>query len=118
MTYEEAIETIKIAIAEVEWNYPMDYTVAFEKAVEALKKQKTTKWNKTSEAEPTEEKQYLCCTIMRSHTLNFKVLRWSNNLYEVDDCDFYDCKGESGFYYYDSGHGYYEVDCDYWKAID
>ena len=39
MTPQEAIETIKIAIAEVEWNYPMDYAVAFEKAIEALEKQ-------------------------------------------------------------------------------
>lgn len=39
MTNVEAIETIKIAIAEVEWNYPMDYTIAFETAIEALEKQ-------------------------------------------------------------------------------
>lgn len=39
MTREEAIETIKIAVAEVEWNYPMEYTVAFEIAIEALEKQ-------------------------------------------------------------------------------
>ena len=36
----EAIKTIEIAIAEVEWNYPMDYTVAFEAAVDALEKMK------------------------------------------------------------------------------
>jgi hypothetical protein len=39
MTTQEAIETIKTAIVEVEWEYPMDYTVAFEMAIEALKKQ-------------------------------------------------------------------------------
>ena len=39
MTTQEAIETIKIAIAEVEWCYPMDYAIAFEKAIEALKKE-------------------------------------------------------------------------------
>lgn len=39
MKPEEAIETIKIALAEVEWNYPMDYTVAFEEAIMALEKQ-------------------------------------------------------------------------------
>lgn len=39
MTSKEAIETINIAIAEVEWDYPMDYTVAFEEAIEALEKQ-------------------------------------------------------------------------------
>ena len=42
MTPQEAIETIKIAIAEVEWDYPMDYTVAFEEAIKALKKQEKT----------------------------------------------------------------------------
>lgn len=39
MTNEEAIKTIEIAIAEVEWNYPMDYAVAFETAISALEKQ-------------------------------------------------------------------------------
>ena len=39
MKPEEAIEIIKVAIAEVEWEYPMDYTVAFEEAIEALQKQ-------------------------------------------------------------------------------
>ena len=39
MTPEEAIKTIRVAIAEVEWNYPMDYAIAFETAIEALEKQ-------------------------------------------------------------------------------
>lgn len=37
MTNEEAIATIKCAIAEVEWNCHLDYAVAFEKAIEALR---------------------------------------------------------------------------------
>ena len=39
MTPEEAIKTIQVAIAEVEWEYPLDYSVAFETAIEALEKQ-------------------------------------------------------------------------------
>lgn len=39
MTPEEAIKTIQVAIAEVEWNYPMNYAQAFETAIEALEKQ-------------------------------------------------------------------------------
>lgn len=39
MTPQEAIDVIKIAISEVEWNYPMSYAAAFETAVEALEKQ-------------------------------------------------------------------------------
>ena len=38
MTTKEAIDTIKLAIAEVEWEYPMSYAVAFEKAIEALER--------------------------------------------------------------------------------
>ena len=39
MTAKEAIKTIQIAIAEVEWNYPLDYSIAFKTAIEALEKQ-------------------------------------------------------------------------------
>ena len=39
MTAEETISILKIAIAEVEWNYPMDYAVAIETAITALEKQ-------------------------------------------------------------------------------
>ena len=47
MTNKEAIETINIAMAEVEWNYPMDYAVAFEMAIDALEKQMPKKPIKT-----------------------------------------------------------------------
>ena len=36
MTREEAIEQIKLARAEVEWNYPISYAAAFDLAIEAL----------------------------------------------------------------------------------
>ena len=39
MTPEEAIKTIQVAIAEVEWEYPLDYSIAFETALNALEKQ-------------------------------------------------------------------------------
>ena len=38
MTAEEVIKTIQVAIAEVEWEYPLDYSIAFETAIEALDK--------------------------------------------------------------------------------
>ena len=39
MTTQGAIDTLKIAIAEVEWNYPLDYAVAVEMAIKALEKE-------------------------------------------------------------------------------
>ena len=42
MTDKEAIEIIKIARAEVEWEYPMEYAAAFDKAIEALKREPLT----------------------------------------------------------------------------
>ena len=47
MTPQEAIDVIKIAISEVEWDYPMSYAAAFETAVEALEKQIEKKPNKS-----------------------------------------------------------------------
>ena len=37
MTKEEAIKMIEIAKAEIEWDYPLDYQIAFDMAIEALK---------------------------------------------------------------------------------
>ena len=37
MTQKELIDTLKIAAAEVEWRYPMDYYVAFDKAINYIK---------------------------------------------------------------------------------
>ena len=39
MTLKEAITTLELAISEVEWNYPLDISIALETAIEALKKQ-------------------------------------------------------------------------------
>ena len=39
MTLEETITTLELAISEVEWNYPLDISIALETAIEALKKQ-------------------------------------------------------------------------------
>ena len=39
MTNEEAIKTIQVAITDIEGNYPLDYSIAFETAIEALEKQ-------------------------------------------------------------------------------
>ena len=50
MTNKEAIETIKMAIEEVVWNYPMDYTVAFEEAIRALLKADKYRWHDLRES--------------------------------------------------------------------
>ena len=39
MTTQEAIETLKLMQAQVEWDYPMEYAAAVDMAVEALQKQ-------------------------------------------------------------------------------
>ena len=39
MTVKETIDTLRIAQAEVEWDYPMDYAAAIDIAVDVLEKQ-------------------------------------------------------------------------------
>ena len=55
MTIEEASEIIEVAKSEIEWNYPMDYAVAFDIAIEALKKQ-IPHGDKTDDDEKNAEK--------------------------------------------------------------
>ena len=43
MKPEKIIETLEMAMAEVEWNYPMKYVVAFKAAIEAVKENKNVK---------------------------------------------------------------------------
>lgn len=50
MTNKEAIETIKMAIEEVVWRYPIDYTVAFEEAIKTLVKTDKYRWHDLMES--------------------------------------------------------------------
>ena len=45
MTIEEAIKTIELAIAEVEWVYPINYAAAFDVAVSSLRAQQELESN-------------------------------------------------------------------------
>lgn len=60
MTNQEAANLIRRAIAEIEWEQPMEYAAAFDKAIEALEgkdKDVPAKWVSVEEALPTEEGQ-------------------------------------------------------------
>lgn len=54
MTIEEAIQTIKMAISEVEWNYSLNYVVAFEMAIKALEAQNENLKSQTDKYKNTE----------------------------------------------------------------
>ena len=79
MTYEEAIETIKIAIAEVEWNYPMEYSVAFEKAIEALERQTHSCENCLHADYMAETNRIYCLAHAYVMTLDNCCRDWSEN---------------------------------------
>lgn len=62
MTKQEAIETIKTAIARVEWEYPMDYAVAFDMAIEALRQPEIVRCKNCfyGEVEPDDNSYFFC----------------------------------------------------------
>lgn len=60
MTPEKAIKTIQIAVAEVEWNYSMEYAIAFETAINALEKQVAKKPKPTEEQNIRYVMKYTC----------------------------------------------------------
>lgn len=74
MTAKEAIEVIKVAIAEVEWEYPLDYAAAFDEAVEALEKQ-------VPKMPARSERQIRYCEVWKCPNCGFE---WSSRV--VDYC--------------------------------
>ena len=85
MTPKEAIETIKIAIAEVEWNYPLNYAVAFEVAIEALEKQIPKKpTEKAQEGFDFEIAHCLVCSYCNASIVNV----WSKAEYRPKFCHY------------------------------
>ena len=116
MTYEEKL-TERLNTYTKEDLINLYLQIRFQRDLYLDMYSETQRWHNTIEEKPTEEKQYLCCSMYMGKPY-FKVLRWSNNLYEVDKYDFSNCKGENGFYTYDSEYGYVESGCDYWKPID
>lgn len=79
MTKDEAIETIKTAIAEVEWEYPMNYAAAFDMAIEALEKQ--PKWIPVSERLPEKGKDVLITIYRNGGRIVEKSKRFSDEVF-------------------------------------
>lgn len=86
MTREEAIEIIKIARAEVEWEYPMDYAAAFDKAIEALEQE--PKWIPVSEGLPEYGTEVLTC--IRSGYVEIQSLETYGEYWENQHGDWTD----------------------------
>lgn len=94
MTNKEAIETINIAIAEVEWNYPMDYAIAFEMAIDALEKQVQKKPIKTKIATLNKSPEAIswesihCCPRCESNLVSqYKYCPQCGQTLNWEDCD-------------------------------
>ena len=74
----------------------------------------TGEWNLLRYKEPPKEEAYLTY----SHITGMAIYKWAENLYEVDDYDFDNEDGTSGFYGYDSEYGYYKpLYIDAWMEL-
>ena len=71
MTIEEAIKTIELAIAEVEWVYPIDYAAAFDVAISALRAQQekpSEGWISVEDRLPENEQDVIICAKRRHYS--------------------------------------------------
>ena len=59
MTTEEAIQTLQLARAEVEWEYPIDIAAALDMAIAALEQDR---WISVEERLPNKYEEVLICT--------------------------------------------------------
>lgn len=101
MTKEEAREAIKEAYGNSE------YTDEIIKALE-----QEPQWVSAKERLPEEDKSYLV-----SSESGLDILSFAKDLYKVDEYDFCDKKGVSGWFDYDSEYGYIEMGAIAWMPL-
>ena len=91
MTLEEAIKTIQVAVAEVEWNYPMDYSVAFETAIEALENvnRRQAEIERLKKLLTEEEEKYKLCA-KRFYKVGVKEFAERLKKESFEDAGYYD----------------------------
>lgn len=66
-------------------------------------------WTPCSERLPEENGDYLVTIKLNIYVSNIcSVIGYANDLYEVDEYDFHDKKGVSGWFFYDSEYGFGE----------
>lgn len=80
MNNQEAIEVIKLAQAQIEWDYPMDYTVAFDMAISALQEQEA---KHSIESNLTQNALDLISRQAAIDALGEKPLAWTEGEYEL-----------------------------------
>ncbi len=78
MTNQEAADLIRIAQAEIEWDYPMEYAIAFDKAIEALE---AAGWVSVKDRLPTEKGDYL----VAYHPCYWDNVVWGTVLVGIDN---------------------------------
>ena len=61
MTRQKAIETIRMAIAQVEWEFPMNYAAAFDMAVDALSQQEIVRCKDCKHGFSLDGTNYIVC---------------------------------------------------------
>ena len=74
-------------------------------------------WIPCSERLPEKDGQYLTVNIVLDDVLVYKTLHFTRDLYEIDDFDFANSKGKSGWYCYDEEYGYCKCDVEAWMPI-
>ena len=116
MTKEEAIYVLKV-------NYPdpcfSDLRKAVDVAIKALE-QPEPKWIPCSERLPEEDGEYLVLYYTRSKykPYVYDVMSFANDLYKIDDYDFFDKKGQKGWFYCDREYGFCEASNGYaWMPL-
>ena len=80
-------------------------------------REKCMEWINVKDRLPETNMRCLCATEYYNRIF-YNTYYFSTNLYEVDNMDFLNEKGNAGFYNYDSEWGYYKIsDVKYWMPI-
>ena len=87
MTNQEAADLIRRAIAEIEWEQPMEYAAAFDKAIEALER---TRWRDAKTEPPKESGEYFVfCKVGYQAIINYSARHKAFNALDDEEAPIY-----------------------------
>ena len=118
-SFDEMIAYFNRRVSEMD--IAQDYKMELLGMVTALgyKHEKTAQqWIPCSERLPDEEGYYLTAHSYMSGHIGYHVTHFAKDLYKVDEYDFAEWKGVSGFFTIDDEYGYEKVDALAWMPIE
>lgn len=113
MTREERLDWLcrlrgQLVYFDMSDHWRTNFTHALSDEIHDLQQESKAEWIPVSERLPKEDGCYLVTAELVVDKPRVEISSFAKNLYSVDEYEFFNKKGKSGWYNYDDDYGYWE----------